>query len=118
MRPTDLQSKVIAFLRFPLIVLVLTIHCDITTLGGDWASVPYGSKIIEVISQRVATIAIPFFFFISGYMFFKTGKFTTDIYLGSWHGAYSRSSYPISCGTCCCSSWPSSWDFSPTACPS
>ena len=82
MRPTDLQSKVIAFLRFPLIVLVLTIHCDITTLGGDWASVPYASKIIEVISQRVATIAIPIFFFISGYLFFKTGKFTTDIYLG------------------------------------
>lgn len=82
MRPTDLQSKVIAFLRFPLIVLVLTIHCDITTLGGEWASIPYASRFIEVFSQRIAPIAIPFFFFISGYLFFKTGKFSLDIYLG------------------------------------
>ena len=34
MRPTDLQSKVIAFLRFPLIVLVMFASCNLTTLGG------------------------------------------------------------------------------------
>ncbi len=33
MKPTDLQSKVIAFLRFPLIVLVLFCPCNYTTMG-------------------------------------------------------------------------------------
>ena len=81
MRPTDLQSKVIAFLRFPLIVLVLFSHCNYTTMGGEWASLPYAGKFIDVFSQRIAPIANPFFFFISGYLFFKTGHFSADIYV-------------------------------------
>lgn len=81
MRPTDLQSKVIAFLRFPLIVLVLFIHCNYTTLSGEWASLPFASRFIDVFSQRIAPIANPFFFFISGYLFFKTGQFSLDIYI-------------------------------------
>ena len=31
MKPTDLQSKVIAFMRFPLLVLLLFLHCNFTT---------------------------------------------------------------------------------------
>lgn len=81
MKPTDLQSKVIAFLRFPLIVLVLFIHCNYTTLGEEWASLPFASKFINIFSQRIAPIANPFFFFISGYLFFKTGQFSADIYV-------------------------------------
>ena len=81
MRPTDLQSKVIAFLRFPLIVLVLFIHCNFTTLSEEWASLPFTSKFIDILSQRIAPIAIPFFYFISGYLFFKSGQFTIDIWL-------------------------------------
>ena len=80
MKPIDLQSKVIAFLRFPLIVLVLFIHCNFTTLSGEWASLPFASTFIDVFSQRIAPIANPFFFFISGYLFFKTGQFALDIY--------------------------------------
>ena len=79
MRPTDLQSKVIAFLRFPLIVLVLFIHCNFTTLSEEWASLPFTTKFINLFSQRIAPIAIPFFYFISGYLFFKTGQFSMDI---------------------------------------
>lgn len=82
MRPTDLQSKVIAFLRFPLIVLVMFASCNLTTLGGEWGTLPFAGRFIDVFSRRVATFAIPFFFFISGYLFFKTGKFSFDIYLG------------------------------------
>ena len=81
MRPTDLQSKVIAFLRFPLIVLVLFAHCNFTTLSEEWASLPFASSFIDTFSQRIAPIAIPFFYFISGYLFFKTGQFSFDIYL-------------------------------------
>ena len=81
MRPTDLQSKVIAFLRFPLIVLVMFASCNLTTLGGEWGTLPFAGRFIDVFSRRVATFAIPFFCFISGYLFFKTGKCSLDIYL-------------------------------------
>ncbi len=81
MKPTDLQSKVIAFMRFPLIVLVLFLHCNYTTLSEGWASLPFASDFIRVFSQHIAPIAIPFFFFISGYLFFKSGQFSPDIYV-------------------------------------
>ena len=81
MRPTDLQSKVIAFLRFPLIVLVLFAHCNYNTLNEDWASLPFASSFIQIVSQRIAPIANCFFFFIAGFLFFKTGQFSLDIYL-------------------------------------
>ena len=81
MKPTDLQSKVIAFLRFPLIVLVLFLHCNFTTLSEGWASLPFASTFMRVFSQHIAPLAIPFFFFISGYLFFKTGQFSPDIYI-------------------------------------
>ena len=81
MRPTDLQSKVIAFLRFPLIVLVLFAHCNYTTISEEWASLPFASRFIDIFSQRIAPIAVPIFFFISGYLFFKTGMFSLDLWL-------------------------------------
>lgn len=81
MKPTDLQSKVIAFMRFPLIVLVLFSHCNFTTLSGEWASLPFTSSFIDIFSQRIAPIANALFFFISGFLFFKTGQFSADIYL-------------------------------------
>ena len=81
MRPTDLQSKVIAFLRFPLIVLVLFAHCNFTTISEAWASLPFASQVIDIFSRRVASNAVPIFFFISGYLFFKTGLFSIDIWL-------------------------------------
>ena len=81
MKPTDLQSKVIAFMRFPLLVLLLFLHCNFTTLGEEWASLPFASHFINIFSQRVAPIVFPVSFFIAGYLFFKTGQFSSDIYL-------------------------------------
>ena len=81
MRPTDLQSKVIAFLRFPLVVLALFMHCNFSILGGEWDSLSFASGFIHVVSQRIAPMVCPIFFFISGYLFFKTGFFTADLYV-------------------------------------
>lgn len=81
MKPTDLQSKVIAFMRFPLLVLLLFVHCNFTTLGEEWASLPFASGFIHVFSQRVAPIVFPISFFIAGFLFFKTGQFSADIYV-------------------------------------
>ena len=81
MRPTDLQSKVIAFMRFPLLVLLLFVHSNFTTLSEEWASLSFASDIISVFSRRVATIVFPVSFFIAGYLFFKMGQFSADIYV-------------------------------------
>ncbi len=81
MRPTDLQSKVIAFMRFPLLVLLLFFHCNFTTLSEEWASLPFASGFISIFSQRIAPIVFPVSFFIAGFLFFKTGQFSFDIYI-------------------------------------
>lgn len=81
MKPADLQSKVIAFIRFPLIVLALFMYCDYTAITDEWANLPVASGIFHVISQRIAPIVNPFFFFFAGYLFFKPGKFSLNIYI-------------------------------------
>ena len=81
MKPTDLQSKVIAFIRFPLIVMVLFSHCNYRTISDEWANLAVASGVIDVISQRIAPIANPFFFFIAGYLFFKSGAFSINLYI-------------------------------------
>lgn len=80
----ELQSKVISFLRFPLIVGVVMIHSLpqgvpvgelMTEVGGDTAY----DIVHFVISDILARIAVPLFYFISGFLFFK-GPFTADTY--------------------------------------
>ncbi len=75
--PQQLQSQVIDFLRFPLIVGVLFIHNYSSKLkiqgveiGTDSASVPFFYYCSEFFSHVFARISVPLFFFISGFLFF------------------------------------------------
>lgn len=77
MKPTE--SDVISFLRFPLIVAVVLIHTDLRTVFPSLYSMPlYGDGMcfLDVIIES----AVPLFFFISGYLFFRNGEFSTSIY--------------------------------------
>lgn len=82
---TSLQSKVITFLRFPLIVGVVMIHTlpHQVTIGGvefvDISKFKLYDYTFFLISEVLARIAVPLFFFISGFLFFK-GEFTVDSY--------------------------------------
>lgn len=83
-----LQSKTIAFLRFPLIVGVVLIHStldDIVINGvrmADTADFPLYGNFSYLFSQVFARIAVPLFFFISGYLFFfKTDGFSGQTYV-------------------------------------
>lgn len=58
-------SKVIALLRFPLIVMVVIIHCN---MGG------FRTEIFNSCLQNIILLAVPFFFVISGYNFSKSNK--------------------------------------------
>ena len=87
----QLQSKVISFLRFPLIVGVVLIHTQIGTINGMVANLkaplmfggvfPLYESTLYLFAQVLTRIAVPLFFLFSGFLFFhKTNGFTIKIY--------------------------------------
>ncbi len=89
----QLQSKVISFLRFPLIVGVVLIHTQIGTINGIEGNLraphpfdgvfPFYESTLYLCAQILARIAVPLFFMFSGFLFFyKTNKFTAKTYIG------------------------------------
>lgn len=70
-----LESKLIAYIRFPLIMGVVFIHAfgDLTMNGvtiGTSANFPINDGIQYLISRIIAGACVPAFLFISGYLFF------------------------------------------------
>lgn len=71
------ESRALAWLRFPLALLVVLIHTAYTQDQND-----FGFYLGNLISNNLANIAVPTFFFISGYLFFcKYDKFEYKDYL-------------------------------------
>jgi surface polysaccharide O-acyltransferase-like enzyme len=89
MKPAkDLQSDVIAFLRFPLIVGVVFIHNYAPTVTipgmefGSTENLPVFYVCSELFTQVLGRVAVPLFFFISGFLFFlNIDGFTKQDYL-------------------------------------
>jgi len=84
----DLQSAVIDFLRFPLIIGVLLLHNYPTMVGvatkqiGNNALFPVSTICRELFSQTLGRLSVPTFFFISGFLFFlHIDKFTGAVYV-------------------------------------
>lgn len=89
MNKDQLLSKTISFLRFPLIVGVVFIHFSLVN-GID----VHGSKlglnnpdwyffVVNLISEVIAKIAVPLFFFFSGFLFFYKKDFNLNVYKSS-----------------------------------
>lgn len=81
-----LLSKTISYLRFPLTVGVVFIHFDLSQ-GLDIAGATHGLNnpnwyyfIINLISGTLATIGVPLFFLISGFLFFYRRDFDETVY--------------------------------------
>ena len=83
----EILSQTIAFLRFPLIVGVVLIHSKVNNVvikgvqlippDGHW----FYDNISYLFSDIFAAVAVPLFFFISGFLFFyKTTAFTKSVY--------------------------------------
>jgi len=74
-----LTSRVISFLRFPLIVAVIGIHCNLLVKHPELEtrSVFY---FLVYITMKLVCIAVPLFFFISGFLFFKEGYLDLNLY--------------------------------------
>lgn len=80
--PRKLQSDVITFLRFPLAVGVIMIHASLSdiTVNGELLTESMSLKVYDFVYGFMRTafmqMAVPLFFFFSGYLFFcKTTNF-------------------------------------------
>lgn len=83
----ELQSKTIDFLRFPLIIGVIFIHnynpiveVQGVQLGND-GYMPFYHVSSELFSHIIASVSVPLFFLISGFLFFLNVDFSKEIYL-------------------------------------
>ena len=82
----DILSQTIAFLRFPLIVGVILIHSKVDKVViKSGISLSDGHEFYNTISHLFShifgAVAVPLFFFISGFLFFyKTTIFTREVY--------------------------------------
>ena len=74
-----LTSRVVSFLRFPLIVAVIFIHCNLLVKNPELEtkSIFY---FLVYITMKLVCIAVPLFFFISGFLFFKEGYLDLNLY--------------------------------------
>lgn len=83
---SELQSKIIDFLRFPLIVGVVFIHNNSSTMIvqgveiGNSTNLPMYYIASNLFSQVIGSIAVPLFFFISGFLFFLNKNFNLNVY--------------------------------------
>lgn len=79
-------SKTIMFLRFPLIVSVVFIHTGLEgvmingTLLVNEGQFPIYSLLHHVVTNELARIAVPLFFFTSGFLFFYRSYFSVQAY--------------------------------------
>lgn len=83
MEKKNLQSKVIDVLRFPMIVGVVLWHSFFEGIMGldiPDSGIPIYHTTSFFISRILASVAVPLFFFISGYLFFFRTTFSVDVY--------------------------------------
>lgn len=77
MANTELSSRIISCLRFPLTLGVVFIHYNIANGSDPWWVI----FIINLISEVISRIAVPLFFLISGFLFFYHTEFSLNIYV-------------------------------------
>lgn len=74
-KQSEQSFKIVDFLRFPLIMVVVLIHCNYPATGLTEVqnSAPIFYTIQQFLQHHIYTVAVPLFFFISGYLFFRNG---------------------------------------------
>lgn len=89
-------SKIINFLRFPLIVAVIFIHCNLTSVLPE-SHHNYVFSILMHVTLSIAFQAVPIFFLISGYLFFKEQSFCLVLYYQKLKKRFSTLLIPYVC---------------------
>lgn len=70
MTSETILSKTISLARFPMMLLIVLIHSDITDRFPDDVMTPVAGDVMFALSHTVARVAVPLFFFMSGFLFF------------------------------------------------
>ena len=87
MKPSQKTSQVITWLRFPLIMAVVMLHTYLIDkpIGGivyvRSGQFPFFDYLEHIIRVEIANMAVPLFFFISGFLFFCGEAFTHHIFV-------------------------------------
>ena len=105
MKEDKLISETISLLRFPLTVFVVFIHYNMGVRGFSLHSVTYGLDAPEwfrwvtaFFSDVLPRTAVPLFYIISGYLFFRGDRSIPISIAANCAPAQARSSSPICCG--------------------
>ena len=80
-----LLSETINVLRFPLAVGIVFIHNQMDSIqiqggGYNYSLIPAVQWSVNLFSQVLPRIGVPLFFLFSGYLFFRSGIFSKDVY--------------------------------------
>lgn len=76
-------SNTISFLRFPMIVGIVLIHSGFPHNFCSWGGYPLYEFTFNFFSKGIASLFVPIFFFISGYLFFHKQAFDKYVYIGN-----------------------------------
>ncbi len=83
---TESISSSITLLRFPMAVVILLLHSSFeheiiegNSIFIGW-SAPFYHHLDYTFVQNICNIAVPLFFLISGFLFFKEGELSLDLY--------------------------------------
>lgn len=76
----DLRSQSLDLLRFPLAIVVLTIHLLFPASYDDFSSSPFLLGTTDLISGLLLDQSVPIYFFISGFVFFLNKDFNKEVY--------------------------------------
>lgn len=79
---TQILEKTISVLRFPLLVGVVLIHCDLTS-KCQLSSGEFGLQVMYFFSQVLCRVCVPIYFLMSGFLFFYklNGNIDRKIYI-------------------------------------
>lgn len=76
----SITSHIISYLRFPLCAAIIMIHSDIAVYNTTAAASHIYHFFANVFIGSICSSAVALFFFISGYLFFHEGTFSSSIY--------------------------------------
>lgn len=83
MKETNIPTcDFIKAVRFPLIIFVVLIHANFLGLVDNMEDIKLFSVVVKILSEEVASVAVPLFFTISGFLYFNNIKdFSRVLYL-------------------------------------
>ncbi|MDE6266561.1 MAG: acyltransferase [Muribaculaceae bacterium] len=77
---------IIDFVKVPALMTVILIHCNFTEdhYSAALRHAPQFNILLEFLQRNIYSVAVPLFYFISGYLFFRDGVPDTGGYMAKW----------------------------------